>query len=173
MIEEEKEILIKFLKECNQYSVLHEASISDNNKEHYFIFIGTQDSKNDKINILLQNYECKYPILDVSDATKKYMNEKRKYFYFLYIDTLDKKDIFFQENERLLKENISNIISLRIIGEAVDMPTHLEAHAVKYFSQIKEISLSLGSVLKDELNEKIKPMVANKFQEIKKKIFKE
>jgi hypothetical protein len=84
------------------------------------------------------------------------MLNKREEFFFIYIDTLDKKDLFFKEKEKLLKENIHNIISIRMIGEPVDLKTHISENAIKYLYQLKYLSLSFGEVIKEELTRGLK-----------------
>ncbi len=171
-----------FLKDCSQYTVLHEASYNNENIEHYFIFIAQQDVKDQEVKNIFNDYEKKYPLLDVSESSKNYMKEKREYFYFIYIDSLNKKDLFFQENEKALKENVHNIISLRMIGEPIDLTTQLGTYAEKYLAQVKKISFSLGAILKEEVDKGIKigvtkinknkPFIKEKIKGFKNRLFK-
>lgn len=165
--------IISFLKECTQYNVLHEKSVSDSKIEHYFMLVTKQDTLHTIIEDCLNEYEKNYPIKDLSKISTQYISSKKKEYHYIYLDKLDKTDVFFLEKEKVLKENAHNILALKIIGETIDLQKHLEINAIKYLSQFKEISKSMGIIAKEELFKKIqenKPVVRETFNKIKQKI---
>lgn len=172
----------KFLKSCSVYAVLHEASPSKSNLEHYFIAVANTDITSHVVKGYINKYQESYPLLDISEVSKKYISMKKDKHQFIFIDTLDKSDVFFAENETFLKNNISNILAIRMVGEPVDLQNHIGSKAEKYFTQFKKISISASSVAKDELknglelgakklNEKA-PLIKQKLEDIKKKVMK-
>jgi hypothetical protein len=176
-----------FLKNSNQYWVLHESSPSNPNLEHYFISITVLDIKNkqgEEDKILKQyilNYQNKYPLVDIAEKSHNYIAKEKNNYFFLFIDTLDKKDRFFLQKEEFLKNNIGNILSLRMLGKAVNLSGYIDNQAQKYLSQFADISQTVAGVLKKEaktgidnglkaLNDKA-PVIKKKL-EILKKIIK-
>lgn len=153
---DKQERLELFLLKCDEYVVLHETSTQDSTKEHYFIFITKDDTKDSVVREVISSYEESYPLLDLSKETLKYMKDRQKSYHFIYIDTLDKKDPFFTLKEKSLKQNTNNIMSIRILGKPVDISQHLESNFNKYFEQFKEISISAGLVAKEEIQSGIK-----------------
>lgn len=171
-----------FLKNASQYLVLHESSPTKNNLEHYFISIMKLDINDDLLNQAILNYKNEYPLIDISQKSIKYIKSKENNYHFIFIDTLDKNDRFFLQKDEFLRKNIHNILSIRILGKAVNLSSYLDDHANKYISQLSQISENVKEKFKGEiktgvnkslnnLNEKA-PIIKEKFEILKKKIIK-
>jgi hypothetical protein len=145
----------KFLKNASQYLVLHESSPSNPKLEHYFISVTFLDIKDDLLNKFIIDYKNQYPLLDISEASKNYIDKKQENYHFLFIDTLDKNDRFFSQKDNFLRGNIDNILSLRMLGKVVDPSKYIDDQAKKYFSQISDISQSVADVIQREIKSTI------------------
>lgn len=79
------------------------------------------------------------------------MEMNKNKFYFVYLDELEKDDVFFKQKEEKPKENVINILSKRILDEYVDVVKVLETNVNQYAQQAKLFGLATFKVLKDEV----------------------
>jgi len=171
-----------FLNNSSQYLLLHESSPTNPNIEHYFISVTILDIKDNALKGFIDEYQKKYPLIGLSDKSNKYIKNKEGRYYFLFLDTLDKSDRFFTQKEDFLKKNISNILSIRMLGKAVDLSTYVDTQAEKYFSQFLDISQSVAQIMKKEVKSGMQsglkilndnaPIIKKKFNNIRNKIIK-
>lgn len=140
----------KFLKNSSDYLVLHESSPTNPNLEHYFISITVLDIKDELLKQYILNYQSKYPLVDISEKSRNYIKKKENNYFFLFVDTLDKTDRFFSQKEVFLKNNIDNILSMRMLGKAVNLSGYIDDQAKKYISQFADVSQTVAGVLKKE-----------------------
>ena len=154
---EQKEKIKHFLHTCKNYVVWHEEDPKNKNKECYFIFIAKKDiSKSYSVVHDVLNVYCEeLPLKNVSVATKTFMEMNKNKFYFVYLDELEKDDVFFKQKEEKLKENVINILSKRILDEYVDVVKVLETNVNQYAQQAKLFGLATFKVLKDEVKKKL------------------
>lgn len=171
-----------FLKSCHQYSVLHEKSPSKENLEHYFIAISILDAKNSSVESFLKTYQGMYPIFDIANSSKNYIEKNNNKYIFIFLDSLDKSDLFFIEKEKCLKQNVGNIISIRMLGQPIDLKGYLGSQAEKYLIQFKNISDSIFYIAKEEIRNGLgigakkfneqSPIIKKKLENFKNKIIK-
>jgi hypothetical protein len=182
MTQKMNKVVEQFLKSCNRYQVLHEQSPTNTKLEHYFIAVTALEVQTASMKDFLRNYQDNFPLLDIAETSQKYINNNKHKFYFLFLDTLDKSDLFFAEKERHLKQSVGNIISIRMYGAPVDLTSYIESQTEKYFTQFKNISESIASIAKDEITSGLKigakkinekaPIVKKKLEELKNKVIK-
>ena len=133
----------------NNHAVLHEIDRKEL-KEHYFLLILKNNVPNLEVFSFLKQYQEKFPIPDISFKSKKYIQNHSQYF-FIYIDSLDKNDIFFEENEKILKQNVDNIISLKYSGKIFDIKKMIHLKTQNYFSKFFIISQGTHQILKQKI----------------------
>lgn len=142
----------------------------------------TLDVQHASVKDFLNRYQQKFPLLDISTVSQKYIEKNKEKFYFVFLDTLDKKDVFFLEKEKHLKQSAGNILSIRMFGKPINLTSYVSSQTEKYFTQFKNISESIAIVAKDEikngleigvkkLNEKA-PLVKKKLEKLKNKVIK-
>lgn len=144
-----KEFLLNF-----PYQILHEQDKVDNDIEHFFVGIERSDIKTNILKKYIEGHCYHYPVKNLSKSSMKYLDDNKENYYLL-IDSLDKKDLFYKQKAKFIENNTANILSLKWTGEASDMSSHLVYNAEKYLTDFKDISVFLGEVAKDKMKEKI------------------
>jgi hypothetical protein len=170
-----KEFLIFF-----PYEVLHESSKKNKNLEHFFCIIKKEHIKNPVVTQFFNSYVATNPVNDLSKQSMEYKENIEDNFFFVHMDTLDKKDIFYDKKKSILENNSNNILSIRMINEPVDIPKHISHNIDNYVSQFKDLSLGAGLLAKDaftdginkskELFKEKSPAIEQKANEIKDKL---
>ncbi len=171
-----------FLSDASNYLLLHESSSTNPNTEHYFISVTARDIKDNIVKAFIEDYQKKYPLIDLSEKSHRYIKNQEGRYYFLFLDSLDKKDRFFSQKEEFIKKNKDNILSLRMLGKAINLETYIDTQAEKYLSQFLGLSSSVAQVIKKEMKSGITnglkvlndnaPAIKSKLATIRNKIMK-
>lgn len=133
----------------NNHVVLHENDLIDS-KEHYFLLILKNNVQNFQNFSFLKEYQEKFSIPNISKKSKDYIKNHSQYF-FIYLDSLDKNDIFFKENEKILKQNIDNIVSLKSFNKIYDMKKMIHLKTQNYFSKFLILSNGTQQIIKQKI----------------------
>jgi hypothetical protein len=133
----------------NNHVVLHESDLIDS-KEHYFLLILKNNVQNFQNFSFLKEYQEKFSIPNISKKSKDYIKNHSQYF-FIYLDSLDRNDIFFKENEKILKQNIDNIISLKSFNKIYDIKKMIHLKTQNYFSKFLILSNGTQQIIKQKI----------------------
>ena len=156
---QDKKIIKEFLTHFN-YNVMHEST--PDFLESYFLVVPKEDIHNPLLKEVFDLYVKKFPLLNISKATKNYMQEHEEILYFIFLNNIAHTDSLFEERSGFIQDNFKNILSYKIIGEAVNIGEHLENHIDIYLGKLKYVSSSTSIVAKE--------IAIKKIQEGKQKI---
>ncbi len=137
------------------YNVLHEQDIKDPDIEHFFVGIDKKDIYSKGLKEFLEFHAKNYPVKNLSKISMNFLNNDHDNYYLL-IDSLSKKDGFFTHRAKFVENNAANILSIKWTGEPIDKGMHFIYNVEKYFTEAKDFSIYLGSVVKKKIKNKIK-----------------
>jgi hypothetical protein len=169
--EELKKDILEFLY-LFPYNVMHEINQSQT-KEIFFVAIEKKDIRKTSLKEFFHLYEQSFPLNMVSKESQNYFKNNSNKFYFIFVENLDIKDLFFEQKKQKIEQNANNIIAIRTTGQAADKIENLEYQTKEKFSQLQEISKGLFKIFKDDTVkkfEKTKPILKNKINILKNKI---
>lgn len=172
-IKEMNKQIIKNFFEKFPYHTMHEAGNSEPDMEYFFVIVPKKDITHPVVAEHIMSYIHNNPVKDLSNGSMQYLKRKSNDFFFILVDKLNKNDLFYSKNETLVKENANNILCVKMTGEPADLTTHLGNYAEKYVKQFADISVSVGLVAKDSIQEglvKGKDLFKEKAPAIKKNI---
>lgn len=149
---QDKKVIKEFLTHFN-YNVMHEST--SNFLESYFLVVPKEDINNPLLKDVFDLYVKKFPVINISKATKDYIEEHKEILYFIFLDSIAHTDSLFEERSLFVKENFKNILSYKIIGEAVNISEHLENHIDIYLGKLKYVSSNTSIAAKEVAIRKI------------------
>lgn len=146
--------------------LLHESSIDNPGKEHFFIAVNKQKFINNNKIILkyIKAHQSKHTLLDISTISISYISSDNDNEY-LWIGSMLKNDPLFVKRMEYLKNNLVNHLSVMWVGEPFDKQTHYLNQKDVRFEQIK----TKAEEIKNDISVAIKenaPILKNKIKSI-------
>lgn len=175
-----KEIFKEFLR-TNQYHVMHETDVNNQNLEHFFVLFQMKDilkisptkdrdlKESEIIITYLDGFQQISTMQNLSDATLKFIRNKSSKLIYIPLMSLDKTHHFYLKRKKDLEDNYENFLSIKMLGEPADPHKHFNYTIDSKLSDIKDISLGITSFAKDVVQEKT-PIIKEKLLNLGKKL---
>lgn len=152
--------------------LLHESSVNNSNKEHFFIAINSTRFLENNPTILkyVKAHQSKHTLLDISTISLAYIDDDKSHSY-LWIGSMMKDDPLFVKRMNYLKNNTINHLSIMWLGKPFDKQSHYLNQKDIRLEQVKGKAEEIKNDISDLIKENA-PILKNKIKSIKSLIKK-